>query len=67
LFLFGYNIKNSFCDVLDFLLLFLKIYEKRKTHYMFLSMLDPQFKSFFLVSSSFIGCEEGNFIVENYD
>jgi hypothetical protein len=39
---------------------------EKKTHDMFFLMLDPQFKSLCLVSS-FVGREEGIFIVEKYD
>lgn len=45
------NIKKEVCDVLDFVLSFLKSYEKKKTHNMLSLMLDPQFKTFHLVFS----------------
>jgi hypothetical protein len=39
--LFIFNIKKKVCGVLDSFLSFLRKYEKRKTHNMFLLMLDP--------------------------
>jgi hypothetical protein len=39
--LFTSNIKNFLCDVLEFFLSFKKKYEERKTHNMFLLMLNP--------------------------
>jgi hypothetical protein len=40
-------------------------YEEKKTHNMFFLMLDPKFKSLFLIY--FLGQEEGVSIVEEYD
>jgi hypothetical protein len=56
------NIKKEVIQILDFFLSFLKNYEERKAH----NMSDPRFKTLHLVSS-FIGCEQGKAIVEEYD
>jgi hypothetical protein len=44
----------------------MKKYEKKKTHNMLTLMLDPMFKSLHLMFS-FIDCEWGVGIVEEYD
>jgi hypothetical protein len=62
MFLFVSNI----CGVLDSIFSFPKNYEQRKAHNMLYLMLDPWFKSLCLVSS-FVGCEQGIYIVEEYD
>jgi hypothetical protein len=64
--LFISNIKKEVCGVLDSFLSFLKKYEERKTHNMLSLMLDSQFKNLHLVSS-FVGCEQGISIVQEYD
>jgi hypothetical protein len=64
--LFAFNIKKEVCGVLDSFLSFLRKYEERKTHNIFLLMLDPQFKSLCLVSS-FVGHEQCISVVEKYD
>ncbi len=56
--LFASNIKKIVYEVLDQFLSFLKKYEKNKTHNMLSLMLDPRFKSLWLVSS-IIGQEHG--------
>ncbi len=60
------NIREKMCNALDSFLSFMKRYGKKKTHNMLTLMLDPRFKSLHLVSS-FIDCEHGEVIVENYD
>jgi hypothetical protein len=61
------NIRKEVCEVLDIFLSFLKKFDERKTHNMLiLILLDPRFKSFHLVSS-FIGCDQGITIIEQYD
>jgi hypothetical protein len=45
LFLFASNIKKEVCVVFDFFLSFLRKYKKRKTHNMFLLLLDPRLKN----------------------
>jgi uncharacterized protein YktA (UPF0223 family) len=62
---FACNIIKEVRIVLNFFLSFVKRYEK-KTHNMLSFMLDPKFKSFHLMFS-FIGCEQGVAIVEEYD
>jgi hypothetical protein len=64
--LFTFNIRKEVCGVLDSFLSFLRNFEERKAHSMFSLMLDPQFKSLYLVSS-FVGCEQSIFIIEEYD
>jgi hypothetical protein len=59
--LFTSNIMKEVCGVLDSFLSFLRNFEKRKAHSMFSLMLDPQFKNLCL------GCEQGIFIIEEYD
>jgi hypothetical protein len=64
-FLFASNIKKEVCGVLNSFLSFLRKYEERKVHNMLLLMLDPWVKNLPLVSS-FVGCEQNIFIVEEY-
>jgi len=64
--LFTFNIKKEVHGILDSFLSFLRNFEERKAHNMFSLKLDPRFKSFRLVSS-FVGCEQGIFIIEKYD
>jgi hypothetical protein len=45
LFLFASNIKKQMYGVFDIFLLFIRKYKKRKTHKMFLLMLDPRYKN----------------------
>jgi hypothetical protein len=59
----AFKIRKKFCGVSFFI--FLKKYEKKKAHKMFL-MLDPKFKNLGLVSS-FIGLEQSKVIVKGYD
>jgi hypothetical protein len=60
---FAYNIKKEVCVVLESFFSFLKIFEEKKAHNMGFLMLDPEFKSLYLVSS-FIGREQGVTIVK---
>jgi len=60
------NIKNKFCDVLDFFFFFLRKYEEKKDHNMLSFMLDPRFKNLH-VMSSFIGLEQTKAIFQEYD
>jgi hypothetical protein len=60
------NIRKEVCGVLDIFLSFLKKFDEKKTHNMLAIMLDPRLKSLHLVSS-FIGCDQGVTIVEQYD
>ncbi len=61
------NIRKEVCGVLNIFLSFLKKFDERKTHNMLtIILLDPRFKSFHLVSS-FIGCDQGVSIIEQYD
>jgi hypothetical protein len=55
--------KKVVCDVMETFLLFLKKYEKIKAHNILCLVLNPRHKSFF----SFIACEQGKTIVEEYD
>jgi hypothetical protein len=64
--LFASNIKKEVCGVLDFIFSFLETHEKRKTHNMYLLMLDPQFTNLHLVSL-FVGREQNIYIVKKYD
>jgi len=64
--LFASNFKEEVCGVLDSFLSFLKNCEGKKTHNMLSLMLDPRFKNFHL-AFSFVGCEQGISIVEEYD
>jgi hypothetical protein len=50
------NIKKEVINVLDFVLSFLKVYDKIKAHNMFFFMLDPRYKSLCIISS-FVGRE----------
>jgi hypothetical protein len=50
------NVMKEVVQVLNFFLSFLKKYEKRKAHNMLPLMLDPRFKTYYLLSS-IIGCE----------
>jgi hypothetical protein len=61
----AFNINKEVVQILDSFFSFLKKYEERKAHNFF-KMLDPRFKTFCLVSS-FIDCEQGKAIVEEYD
>jgi hypothetical protein len=60
------NIKKEVVQVLDSFLFLLKKNEERKAYNMFSLILDPRFKTLCLVFS-FIGCEQGKVIVEEYD
>jgi hypothetical protein len=66
LFLFAINIKNEVYGVLESFLLFQRRYKDIKSYNILCLMLNPRFKSSFLVFF-FIGCEEGVNIVEEYD
>jgi hypothetical protein len=59
------NIKKKVVKVLDSYFSFSNKYEK-KSHNMFLLLLDPMLKTFYLVSS-LIAHEQGKAIVEEYD
>jgi hypothetical protein len=61
--LFGSNIKKDICDVFDYILSFLKKIWKTNARNMFSLMLGPRLKNLHLVFS-FVGCEQGIFIVE---
>ncbi len=52
--------------LLDSFLSFLMKYENKKTHNMISLMLDPGFKSLWIISS-FVGWEQGVSLVEKYD
>jgi hypothetical protein len=52
--------------VLDSLISFLKVCDKKKAHNMISLMLDPRYRSFHIVSS-FVGKEQGVVLVEEYD
>jgi hypothetical protein len=58
--------KKQVVHVLDFFSLLLKKYEEKKAHNMFALMLDPRFKTLYLVSS-LANREQGKVIVEKYD
>jgi hypothetical protein len=60
------NIRKEVSIVLDSFLSLLRKYEEKKAHNMLSLMLDARFKSLHLVSS-FIGCEQGVGIIEEYD
>jgi hypothetical protein len=60
------NIRKEVCGVLDNFLSFLKKFDEWKAHNMLVLILNPKFKSFHLVFS-FIGCDQGITIVEQYD
>ncbi len=60
------NIKKEFVEVLNSFLSFLRKFEKKNSHNMFFSKLDPKLKTFHLVFS-LIGCEQGKAIIEKYD
>jgi len=61
------NIRKEVYKVLDIFPSFLKKFDERKAHNMLtLILLDPRFKSFHLVSS-FIACDQGVAIIEQYD
>jgi hypothetical protein len=61
------NIIKEVCGVLNSFLSFLKKFDERKhIIYMLALMLDPRLKSLHLVFS-FIGCDQGIAIVEQYD
>jgi hypothetical protein len=64
--LFAPNIKKEVCGVVDYFISFLKKYEEKKAHNMFLLMLDPRFKNLHLLSS-FVGREQNIYIVKEYD
>jgi hypothetical protein len=57
------NIRREVINVLDFFFSFLKVYDKRKTHYMIFLMLDPRYKNLRIISS-FVGREQGVALVE---
>ncbi len=59
------NIKEV-VQILDLFLSFLRKYEERKAHNMLPLMLNPRFKTFYLVSS-LIGGEPDKTIVEEYE
>ncbi len=52
--------------MLDSLISFLKVCDKKKAHNMISLMLDPRYRSFHIVSS-FVGKEQGVVLVEEYD
>jgi hypothetical protein len=60
------NIRKEAYEVFDSFFSFLKKFDERKTHNMLVLMLDPRFKSLHLVFS-FISCNQGIAIVEQYD
>lgn len=62
LFLLAPNIKKNIVEIFNSFLTFLRIYEGNKTY----NLLDPRFKGFHLVSS-YVGPEQGEFIVKEYD
>jgi hypothetical protein len=64
--LLAFNIKKKIVGILNFFLTFLKIYEENKTYNILSLILNPRFKGFCLVSS-YVGHEQGEFIVEEYD
>jgi hypothetical protein len=66
LFLLAYNKKREVLNVLDSFLSFLRKYDNRKAHNMVSLMLDPKFKSFYIISS-FVGKEQGVVLGEEYD
>jgi hypothetical protein len=61
----AFNIRKVVCGVQNSFLSFLKKINERKTHNMLVIMLDPKFKSLFLMFF-FIGHDQGT-IVEQYD
>jgi hypothetical protein len=63
---FAFSIRKEVCVVLESSFSFLRKFEKKKENNMFSLMLDPKFKSLHLVSS-FIGRQQGVFVVEEYD
>jgi hypothetical protein len=65
-FLLASNIKSQVINVLDFFLSFFKAYDKRKTHNMISFMLDPRYKSLYIISS-FLKREQGVAFIEEYD
>ncbi len=60
------NIKEDVVGILNSLLTFLRTHEEEKTYNIPSLMLDPRFKGFHLVSS-YVGHEQGAFIMEEYD
>jgi len=60
------NIRREIINVLHSFLSFLKKYDNRKAHNMICLILNPRFKSFYIVSS-FVGREQGVVLVEEYD
>jgi len=66
LFLLAYNKKREVLNVLDSFLSFLRKYDNRKAHNMVSLMLDPKFKSFYIIFS-FVGKEQGVVLGEEYD
>jgi hypothetical protein len=66
LFLLAYNKKREVINVLDSFLSFLRKYDNRKAHNMVILMLDPKFKSFYIIFS-FVRKEQGVVLVEEYD
>ncbi len=64
--MFGLQHKEGYYSSFGLCSFLLKKYEKRKAHNILSLMLDYRFKTFHLVSS-FIGCEQGKAIVEEYD
>ncbi len=64
--LFVSNIEKEVCGVFDSFLSFLRKYEEREVDNTFSLILDPQFKGLRQISS-FVGCEQNNFIIEKYD
>jgi hypothetical protein len=63
---FTINIKRQVILVLDPFLSFLWRFEPKKAHNMLCLMLDPWYKNLCLVFS-FIGCDIGKLIVNEYD
>jgi hypothetical protein len=59
------NMKKEICGVIDYFFALTK-YDEMKAHNMLSLMLDSKYKSLRLISS-FIGCEQGEPIVEEYD
>jgi hypothetical protein len=64
--LFITNIKKEICSVLELFILKKRKYEKKTSHSMLCSILDPKFQNLYLVFS-FIGHEERFNIVKKYN
>jgi hypothetical protein len=59
------NMKKEICGIIDYFFSLTK-YDEMKAHNMLFLLLDSKYKSLKLISS-FIGCEQGEIIVEKYD